>query len=112
MFTIGQSLNLSSALHYLSNNFQIQFCILHHFKLPLSVSSNCTTKFDMFSPPHTCQASASTILPAEPQYWMENLPAGHGKYSSGIFTVLPLGFTRSGSNNAQSVVYTARMMTI
>ena len=54
----------------------------------------------MFSPPHTHQASASARLPAEPQYWMENLPVGHGRYNSGIFTVLPLGFARSGSNNA------------
>ena len=66
----------------------------------------------MFSPPHTHHASASTILPAEPKYWMENLPAGHGKYNPSIFTVLPLGFARSGSNNAQSVIYTARMMIV
>ena len=30
----------------------------------------------MFSPPHTRHASASAVLPAEPQYWKENLPAG------------------------------------
>ena len=54
----------------------------------------------MFSPPHTHHASASTTLLVEPQYWMENLPAGHGKYSSGIFTILPLRFAQSGSNNA------------
>ena len=66
----------------------------------------------MFSPPYTRQASASARLPAEPQYWMENLPVGHGKYNSGIFTVLPLVFAWSGSNNARSVVYTALMITI
>ena len=66
----------------------------------------------MFSPPYTHQASASARLPAEPRYWTENLPVGHGKYNSGIFTVLPLVFTQSGSNNAQSVVYTTRMITI
>ena len=66
----------------------------------------------MFSPPHTQNASASAILPAEPQYWKENLPAGHGKYNPSSFSVLPLGFARSGSNNAQSVVYTAWMMII
>ena len=54
----------------------------------------------MFSPPHTRHASASAALPAEPQYWKENLPAGHGKYNSCSFSVLPLGFTQSGSNNA------------
>ena len=54
----------------------------------------------MFSPPHTHQASASARLPAEPQYWMENLPVGHGKYNSGIFTVLLLIFAQSGYNNA------------
>ena len=27
----------------------------------------------MFSPPHTHHVSASAILPAEPQYWMQNL---------------------------------------
>ena len=32
----------------------------------------------MFSPPHTQHASASALLPAEPRYWTENLPAGHG----------------------------------
>ena len=31
----------------------------------------------MFSPPHTQHASASALLSAEPQYWTENLPAGH-----------------------------------
>ena len=44
----------------------------------------------MFSPPHTRHASASTVLPAEPQYWKENLPAGHGKYNSHSFPVLLL----------------------
>ena len=29
----------------------------------------------MFSPPHTQHASASAVLPAEPQYWKENLQA-------------------------------------
>ena len=66
----------------------------------------------MFSPPHTHQASALARLPAESGYWMENLPVEHGKYNSGIFTVLPLGFAQSGSNNAQLVVYTTRMITI
>ena len=66
----------------------------------------------MFSPPDTHQASASARLPAEPRYWTENLPVGHGKYNSGIFKVLPLRFARSGSNNARSVVYTAQMITI
>ena len=66
----------------------------------------------MFSPPHTCQASASARIPAEPRYWMENLPEGHGRYNSVILTFLPLGFTRSGSNNARAVVYTARMVSI
>ena len=32
----------------------------------------------MFSPPYTRRASASAVLPGEPQYWKENLPAGHG----------------------------------
>ena len=32
----------------------------------------------MFSPPNTRCASASAVLPAEPQHWKENLPAGHG----------------------------------
>ena len=63
----------------------------------------------MFSPPHTRHASASAILPAEPQYWMQNLPAGHGKYNSGIITILPLRFAWSGSNNAQSVVYVVHL---
>ena len=66
----------------------------------------------MFSPPYTCQASASARLPAEPQYWMENLPVGHGKYNSGIFTFSLLGFAQSGSNNAQSAVYTAPIIII
>ena len=66
----------------------------------------------MFSPPYTRQASASARLPAEPRYWTENLPVGHGKYNLGIFTVLLLIFTRSGSNNTQSVVYTAQMITM
>ena len=52
----------------------------------------------MFSPPHTRHASA--VLPAEPQYWKENLPAGHGKYNSHCFSVLLLGFARSGYNYA------------
>ena len=43
---------------------------------------------------------------------MENLPVGHGKYNSGIFTVLPLGFAQSGSNNSRSVVHTTQMITI
>ena len=54
----------------------------------------------MFSPPHTRQASASARIPVEPRYWMENLPVGHGRYNSVILTFLPLGFARSGSNNA------------
>ena len=66
----------------------------------------------MFSPPYTCQASALARLPAEPQYWMENLPVGHGKYNSVIFTFLPLGFAQSGSNNTRAVVHTTRMITI
>ena len=66
----------------------------------------------MFSPPHTRQASASARLPAEPQYWTENLPLVMGKYNSGIFTVLPLVFAQSGCNNARSVVYTTRMCDI
>ena len=66
----------------------------------------------MFSPPYTRQASASARLPAEPRYWMENVPVGHGKYNSGIFTFLLLGFTPSGSTNARSVVYTAWMIII
>ena len=66
----------------------------------------------MFSPPCTHQASALVRLPAEPQYWMENLPVGHGKYNSGIFTFLLLVFARSGSNNTRSVVYTTQMITI
>ena len=66
----------------------------------------------MFSPPHTRHASASAVLPAEPQYWKENLTAGHGKYNSHSFPVLLLWFTRSGYNNARSVVYTAQMMII
>ena len=45
----------------------------------------------MFSPLHTQHASASAILPAEPQYSKENLPAGHGKYDPSSFSVLPLG---------------------
>ena len=66
----------------------------------------------MFSPPHTRHASASAVLPAEPQYWKENLPAGHGKYNSHSFSVLLLGFARSDCNNAQSVLYTIQMMII
>ena len=66
----------------------------------------------MFSPPHTRQASASARLPAEPRYWMESLPVGHGRYNSVILSFLSLIFTRSGSNNAQAVVYTTRMVTI
>ena len=66
----------------------------------------------MVSPPHTHQASASARIPAEPRYWMENLPVGHGKYNSVIFSILPLGFTWSGSNIAQAVVHTAQMVPI
>ena len=66
----------------------------------------------MFSPPYIRQASASARLPAEPRYWMENVPVGRGKYNSDIFTFLLLRFTRSGSNNARSVVYTAQMIII
>ena len=66
----------------------------------------------MFSPPHTHQALASARLPAEPRYWMENLPVGHGRYNSVILTFLSLGFARSGSNNARAVIYTAQMVTI
>ena len=40
----------------------------------------------MFSPLHTHQASASARIPAEPQYWTENLPVGHGRYNSVILT--------------------------
>ena len=66
----------------------------------------------MFSPPHIRHASTSAALPAEPQYWRENLLAGHGKYNSHSFSVLPLRFARSGYNNAWSVIYTAWMMII
>ena len=66
----------------------------------------------MFSPPYTHQASASARLPAEPQYWTENLPVGHGRYNSVIFTFLPLRFTQSGSNNARAVIHTTQMITI
>ena len=66
----------------------------------------------MFSPPHTRHAFASAILPAEPQYLKENLPAGHGKYNPSIFSVLLLRLPWSGSNNTRSVVYTARMMIV
>ena len=66
----------------------------------------------MFSPPHTRHASASAVLPAEPQYWKENIPAGHDKYNSHSFLVLPLGLAQSGYNNAQSVIYTTQMMII
>ena len=52
----------------------------------------------MFSPPHTHQASASARIPAEPGHWVENLPVGHGRYNSVIFTFLPPGFAQSGSN--------------
>ena len=66
----------------------------------------------MFSPPHTCHASASAILPAEPQYWTQNLPAGHGKCNSCFYMIQPLGFARSDSNNTRSIVHTAWMMII
>ena len=66
----------------------------------------------MFSPPYSHQASASSRLPAESRYWTENLPVGHGRYSSVIFTFLLLRFAQSGSNNAQAVVHTAQMITI
>ena len=32
------------------------------------------------SPPHTHQAAAAARSPAEPRYWTDNLPPGHGKY--------------------------------
>ena len=38
----------------------------------------------MFSPPNTRHASASAVLPTEPQYWKENLPAGFAR--SGYIT--------------------------
>ena len=63
----------------------------------------------MFSPPHTCQTSASARIPAEPRYWTKNLPVGHGRYNSAILTFLPFRFARSGSNNAGTVVHTAQM---
>ena len=66
----------------------------------------------MFSAPHTCQASALARIPAEPRYWMENLPVGHGRYSLVILTFSLLGFTWSGSSNAQTVVHTAQMALI
>ena len=53
-----------------------------------------------------------TIHPISSHHYLENLPVGHGKYNSGIFTVLPLIFAQSGSNNARSVVYTTQMITI
>ena len=40
----------------------------------------------MFSPPRTRRASATAHLPAEPQFWAENLPAGHGLYNFNFFT--------------------------
>ena len=33
----------------------------------------------MSTPPHTRRAMASARLPAEPQYWTENLLTGHGR---------------------------------
>ena len=66
----------------------------------------------MFSPPHTHQTSASARIPAGPRYWMGNLPVRHGRYNSVILTFLLLGFARSGSNNAQTVVHTAQMVLI
>ena len=67
----------------------------------------------MLSPPYTCQASASARLPAEPRYWTENLPVGHGTYNLVIFFIfLQLRFTQSGSNNTQAVVHTTQMITI
>ena len=63
----------------------------------------------MYSPPHTRHASASTVLPAEPQYWKENLPAGHGYYKSHSFLIYPLGFTWSGYITTPMVSNDARM---
>ena len=36
-------------------------------------------KVTMFSPTHMCQASAVAQTLAEPQYWKDNLPLGHGR---------------------------------
>ena len=66
----------------------------------------------MFSLPYTHQASASARLLAEPRYWTESLPVGHGMYNSVILTFLSLRFARSDSNNTQAVVHTAQMITI
>ena len=33
----------------------------------------------MFSPPHMHQASVDAQTLAEPQYWKDNLPLGHGR---------------------------------
>ena len=35
----------------------------------------------MTTPPHTCQAAATARLQAEPRYWTNNLPSGHGRYT-------------------------------
>ena len=52
-------------------------------------------------------------------YYQLNLNIGKKIYWQGmvsiihvVFPVLPLGFARSGYNNARSVVYTAQMMII
>ena len=35
----------------------------------------------MSTPPHTQRVAAMARLPAEPQYWLDNLPPGHGRYN-------------------------------
>ena len=35
----------------------------------------------MATPPCTCRAVAVVRLPAEPRYWTDNLPPGHGRYT-------------------------------
>ena len=35
----------------------------------------------MSTPPHTQRAAAMARLPAELQHWLDNLPAGHGRYN-------------------------------
>ena len=35
----------------------------------------------MSTPLHTCRAAAWARLPAELQYWSDNLPPGHGRYN-------------------------------
>ena len=110
MFTIGQSLSFSTTLNLSFS--QYYFCT-HQFKISLSLSSNFYKKIS------TCSLLLTLVMLLHPLYYQLNPNTGWKIYQQDMvsiiqvfFTVLPLGFAWSGSNNARSVAYTTRMMIV